>query len=89
MRVVVEVEQSVERAGFLVCGAIGDATEVPIVLDEAEDGGLVGHAMASAVSRWGLAQQHAAEEDAEPEDQRRRSAYPAWKLQTGRQAFVM
>src|SRR5580658_6304573 len=45
----VEVEQAVERAGFYVAGVVADPAEVPIVLDEAEDGGLVGRAVINVI----------------------------------------
>jgi hypothetical protein len=41
----VEVEHAVQSAGNRIRGTIADPAQTPVVLDEAKDGRLVGHAM--------------------------------------------
>ena len=47
--VVVEVEHAIESAGSYIAGVVADAAEVPVVLDEAQDGGLVGGAVINVI----------------------------------------
>src|SRR5579875_2250899 len=44
-----EVEHVVERSGQRVKGLVTDATSLPVVLDEAQDGRLVGHGVVNEV----------------------------------------
>src|SRR5262249_58147074 len=44
-----EVEEPVKRAGLRVHGEVADPAQVPVVFDEAQDRGLVGHAVVHEV----------------------------------------
>src|ERR1700719_1680104 len=48
-RIVREIEKAVQRAGHGVGRAIADAGQTPIVFDEANDRGLVGHAVIDVI----------------------------------------